>query len=204
MVPQDSPLLKAARLCLADVRAEETAIEVADVLEYLKHDEWEMALLLLEDLGDAHPQPPEFWSLLADAARLMWLMSDVAWYEWRHDEARNGGIRAELCLVSTENGSRATPIPPCSGILRPMWDIGHLTPAGEPLLSIARLWVEGPDPLEPGGCSAVRLLPMTFEHWRHLKPGDPIMMHERRPPAGTARVIEILQPVTADAQPREA
>ncbi|WP_432869521.1 hypothetical protein [Microbispora rosea] len=200
MVLQNSPLLKAARLFPADVRIEETGIDVADVLEYLKHDEWELALLLLEDLGDAHPQPPEFWSLLTDAARLMWLMSDVAWYQWRHNEARNGGIRAELCLVLAESGGRATPIPPSSGILRPMWDIGHLTSAGEPLLSIARLWVEGPDPLEPGGCSLVRLLPLTFEHWQHLKPGDLITMHEMRPLAGRARVIEIIQPVTADGQ----
>ncbi|MFG1821418.1 hypothetical protein ACGFIJ_02935 [Microbispora bryophytorum] len=35
MVLQDSPLLKAARLFPTNVRAEETGIEVADVLEYL-------------------------------------------------------------------------------------------------------------------------------------------------------------------------
>ncbi|MBB2742100.1 UNVERIFIED_ORG: hypothetical protein FHR35_001922 [Microbispora rosea subsp. rosea] len=40
---------------------------------------------------------------------------------------------------------------------------------------------------------------MTFEHWRQLKPGDLITMHERRPPAGTARVVEITPPVTANA-----
>ncbi|MEV4320838.1 hypothetical protein AB0J37_01255 [Microbispora rosea] len=198
MDSQDPLLLKAARLCPADVRTEENGIGVADVLEYLKHDEWETALLLLEELGDAHPQPPEFWNLLADAARLMWLSGDVAWCEWRRAEARNGAIRAELCLASAENGGRTTPVAPGEG-LRPMWDIGRLTPDGEPQLSIAFLWVEGRDPLAPGGCSPVRLLPLTFEHWRHLKPGDLITMHEMRPPAGTARIVQIMQPVTADS-----
>lgn len=33
---------------------------VGDVMEYLARDEWEMALLPLEDLGNAFPQPPEY------------------------------------------------------------------------------------------------------------------------------------------------
>ncbi|GLX00260.1 hypothetical protein [Microtetraspora sp. NBRC 16547] len=87
---QDALLLKAAQFCPADFRTEEAGISVADVLEYLEHDEWEMALLLLEDLGDSHPQPTEFWTLLADAARLMRLESHVVWCEWRRSEARTG------------------------------------------------------------------------------------------------------------------
>ncbi|MFC6577838.1 hypothetical protein [Planomonospora parontospora] len=195
MDSQASPLLKAARLCPADIRTE-FGIGVPDVLEYLGHDEWEMALLLLEELGDAHPQPPGFWSLLADAARLMWLRRDADWYEWRRCEARSGVLRAELCLKCTEDGGRTLPVP--SGwSLRPMWDIGRRTPEGEPLLSIAALWVEGGDPLKPGECAPVRLLPLAPEHWRHLTPGDAITMHEIRPPAGTARVVEVMPPVVA-------
>ncbi|MFI9594546.1 hypothetical protein [Nonomuraea sp. NPDC052265] len=189
---QDSPLLKAARLCLADIR-NEAGVDVTDVLECLERDDWGMALLLLEEFGDAHPQPPEFWDLLADAARLLWLHKDADWYGWRGCEIRNGTVLAELCLRSPEEGGRTRPVPP-GVVLRPMWDIGFLTPEGEPLLGIAILWVEGHDPLEPGGCGSVRLLPLTFEHWRHLKPGDVITMHEIRPPVGTARITEIIPP----------
>ncbi|MGW4637069.1 hypothetical protein ACWEN6_01005 [Sphaerisporangium sp. NPDC004334] len=192
---QDVSLLKAAQFCPTDIRTE-AGVSVADVLESLEYGEWEMALLLLGDLGDAHPQAPEFWDLLADAARLMWLESDVAWYQWRGSEARAGALRAELCLARSEDGGRRTSIPP-GGLLRPMWDIGRRTPEGDPLLSIASLWIEGRDPLEPGGCRAVRLLPLTPDHWHDLKSGDVITMHEMRPPAGTARIIEIMPPVVS-------
>ncbi|MEU4231944.1 hypothetical protein AB0F17_47260 [Nonomuraea sp. NPDC026600] len=190
---QGSALLKAARLCLADTRSEKAAVRV---LEYLEGDDWEAALLLLEDLGDVYPQPPEFWSLLADAARLMWLKRDADWYAWRSSEARSGALRAELCLMRTEDGGRKGPVLP-RGVLRPLWDIGRLTSEGEPLLSIALLWAEGYGRLEPGACAPVRLLPLRPEHWQHLKPGDVITMHEVRPPAGTARIIEVMPPVVA-------
>ncbi|MET8054767.1 hypothetical protein ABZU75_45070 [Streptosporangium sp. NPDC005286] len=193
MISRDSPLLNAAHLCSDDARTE-SGVGAADALEYLKQDEWEMALILLEELGDAHPPPPEFWGLLADAARLMWLKSDVAWYDWRRSEARTGAFLAELHLLPAGDGSRTTPIPP-GGLLRPMWDLGHCTSEGEPLLSIAGLWIEGRDPLKPGGGASVRLLPLTPEHWRHLKPSDVITMHEMRPPTGTARIVEAMPPV---------
>lgn len=113
---QDSPLPKASRLALIAVRTEEAGIGVADVLEYVEHDDWEAVLLLLEDLGDARPQPPE-------------------------------------------------------------------------------LWVECRAPLGPGRCTPERLPPLGFEHWRHLKPGDVITVHEMWPPVGTARIAEIIPPV---------
>jgi hypothetical protein len=163
---------------------------------YLAHDEWEMALLLLEDLGDAFPQSPEFWGFLAEAARQMWLDGDVAWCEWRRSEARSGTIRADLCLARTEDGGRAMPIP-SRGVLRPMWDIGRRTDEGEPLVSVAVLWVEEPAPLAPGRCAPVRLLPLTPEHWRHLRPGDAITMHESRP-IGKATITEIRPSVVGD------
>ncbi|MGW6503007.1 hypothetical protein [Nonomuraea angiospora] len=189
----DSSLLKAVQFCSPHIRTEAGA-GVSDALEYLEHGEWEMVLLLLEELGDARPQPPEFWGLLADAARVMWLEWYVTWYEWRCGEARNGVLRAELCLLPTEGGGRKVPILPGKG-LRPMWDIGRRTPEGELSVSIAFLWVEGHTPLEPGECAPVRLLPLTPEHWRHLKPSDVIAMHEMRPPSGTARIIEVMPPV---------
>ncbi|WP_231509154.1 hypothetical protein [Streptosporangium roseum] len=194
MESQDSLLLQAAQMCPANVRTEEAGIGVADVLDYLKHDEWEMALLLLEDVGDAHPQPAEFWSLLAEAARQMWLHKDVAWCEWRASEARVGAVLAELCLARREDGGRALPVPP-GHVLKPLWDVGLRAPGGDPLFCIAGLWIEGRDPLEPGGCSSVRLAPFTFEHWRHFKPGDVVTMHEGQPPVGTARIIELISPV---------
>lgn len=190
---QDSPLLKAARLCLADARSEKATVSAARVMEYLEDDDWEAALLLLEDFGGAHPQPPGFWSLLTDAAHLMCL-KDADWYAWRSSEARSGAIRAELCLMRTEDGGRKRPVPP-RGVLRPLWDVGRLTPEGDPLLSIASLWVEGYGALEPGACASVRLLPLRPEHWQHLDQGDVITMHEMRPHAGTARIIEVMPPV---------
>ncbi|GII65072.1 hypothetical protein Skr01_51570 [Sphaerisporangium krabiense] len=184
----DSLLLKAARFCSSHIRTE-AGVGVAGVLEYLEHDEWEMVALLLEELGDAHPQPPEFWDLPADAARLMWLESHATWYRWRCREARTGALRAELCLTRTEDGGRRTPVPP-GGLLRPMWDIGRRTPEGEPLFSIAALWIEDRTPLKPGGCKAVRLLPLTPDHWNQLESGDVITMHEIRrtpEPHGSSR-----------------
>jgi hypothetical protein len=50
--------LKAAQFCSPHIRTEAGA-SISDALEYLKHGEWEMVLLLLEELGDARPQPPE-------------------------------------------------------------------------------------------------------------------------------------------------
>nr|WP_221473114.1 hypothetical protein [Planomonospora venezuelensis] len=193
---QDSPLHKAVRLCLVGTRTEEATARAAEVMERLKDDDWEAALVLLEDLGDDCPQSPEFWGLLADAARLLWLQQEVGWYEWRRSEARNGALRAELCLLPAGEGGRKVPVLP-GEVLRPMWDIGQRTPEGELSVSIAFLWLEGRTPLEPGGCAPVRLLPLASEHWRHLKPGDVIIMHEMRPPVGMARVIEVMPPVAA-------
>jgi hypothetical protein len=175
--------LKAARLCSADVRTEFGA----DVVGYVAHDEWEMALVLLQELGDVQPCPPAFWTLLADVARLLWLESDVVWYEWRRSEASAGAFLAELSL---HDGGRATAIPP-GRLLRPMWDIG--LPTGE--FAIAGLWVEGRVALEPGRCARVRLVPLTPEYWGHLVPGDVVTMHETRVAAGSARIVQVVPPV---------
>lgn len=191
---QGSPLLKAARICLAGASGGEVAISAARVMEYVKGDDWETALLLLEDLGDAYPQSPEFWGLLADAARLLWLKEDAHWYAWRGSESRVGAFRAELRLLPTGEGGRAIPLLPRER-LEFLWDIGHRTPEGKLSVSFAFVRVEGRDPLQPGGSAPVRLLALTPEHWRHLKPGDSITMHEARPPVGTARITEVMPPV---------
>ncbi|MFG3437794.1 hypothetical protein ACGF0J_11190 [Nonomuraea sp. NPDC047897] len=191
---QDSPLLKAAHLCLAGASGEEAAISATRVMEYVKGGDWETALLLLEDLGDAHPQSPEFWELLADAARLLWLKEDAHWYAWRGSEARVGAFRAGLHLLPAEDGGRSMPLLP-RGRLEFLWDIGHRTSEGALSVSFAFLWIERRDPLQTGGSAPVRLLPLTPEHWRHLQPGDSITMHEARPPVGTALITEVIPPV---------
>ena len=61
-------LLEAASLLVPDEAATENDITVNDIWEYLTHDEWEVALGLLEELSDAHPLPLGFWQALATAA----------------------------------------------------------------------------------------------------------------------------------------
>lgn len=73
-----------------------------------------------------------------------------------------------------------------------MW---NLDPAsGKTELHIAALWVETATALPPGGHGTVRLLPLAPERWRHLVPGDRITMHEARPVAGTATIVQVLPP----------
>ncbi|MFF4988599.1 hypothetical protein ACFY19_15475 [Streptosporangium saharense] len=196
MDSQGSPLCKAVQLYIAGACTEEAGSRIASVMECLEGDDWEAALILLEDLGDAHPQPSEFWGLLVEAARLLWLEKDAEWYGWRGYEAQNGAIWAELRLLSTEGGGRLAPLPP-RGRYESFWDIGRRTPEGKLAVNFAFLWVEGNHPIQPGGCVPVRLLPLTPEHWRYLNPGDVIMMHEGWPPVGVARVTEVMPPVDA-------
>ncbi|MGW1073067.1 hypothetical protein [Streptomyces sp. NPDC002537] len=189
-------LLEAASLLVPEETATGNDITVNDVWDHLVGDEWDVALELLEELGDGRPLPPEFWETLADAARQLRLERSTAWCHWRHYEALNGVIRADLTLRPAEEARRKTPVPG-AGILRPMWDIGHRSPAGEPAVNIAALWVEGRHSLEPGGRSPVRLSPLVPSRWRHLRPGRRITMYEDRTVAGTATVLEVRPPVTA-------
>jgi len=117
----------------------------------------------------------------------------AAWCHWRRSEIRNGVIRAELTLRPAGEARRTTPIPG-AGVLRPMWNIGHTTPAGEPSLAIAFLWLERTPFLEPGGRCRVRLVPLDPSHWWHLEPGRQITLHEDRSVAGTAAVLEVRPP----------
>ncbi|CAM5316859.1 hypothetical protein [Streptomyces abikoensis] len=180
-------LLEAADLLVPESLAMENDLTVSDVWDHLVHDEWDVALTLLEELRGGPTLPPAFWESLGVAAGQLRLERSTAWCHWRHYESRRGVIRAELTL--RPEARRTTPVPG-AGVLRPMWDIGHRSPAGDMSVSVARLWVEDRPALEPGGRALVRLAPLTPSHWRHLRPGDRITMHEDRSVAGTATVVE--------------
>ncbi|MEU6957034.1 hypothetical protein [Streptomyces sp. NPDC045714] len=189
-------LLESASLLVPEETATENDITVRDIWDYLVHDEWEIALGLLEELGDGHPLPLTFWEKLAGAADQLRLERSSAWCHWRCSEIRNGVIRADLTLRPAAEARRTTPIAG-HGVLRPMWDIGHLSPAGERAVNIARLWVEGMPSLEPGERATVRLVPLTPSHWTHVQPGQQITMHEDRSVAGTAVILEVHRPAAA-------
>lgn len=157
-----------------------------------------MVLGLLTEFGDVHPISLDFWELLAEAARQMTLDRSRRWCKWRGWEFRHGTVRATLSLPEARNDGRRSAFAG-DGRLRPMWDIGNRTADGERALSVARVWVEFAEELGPGETADVRLAPLSPEQWRHLKCGDVITMHEARPVAGTATVIEVVPP-----QPRAA
>lgn len=189
-------LLESASLLVPEETATENDITVREIWAYLVHDEWELALSLLEELGDGRPLPLAFWEKLAEAAEQLRLERSAAWCQWRCSEIRNGMIRADLTLCPATEARRKTPISG-AGVLRPMWDIGHLSPTGGRAVSIAALWVENMPILEPGGRATVRLVPLTPSHWVHLQPGRQIAMHEDRTVAGTAVILEVHSPATA-------
>jgi hypothetical protein len=162
----------------------------ADFDEYLAQDEWEVALDVLLDRGDDFPATTTFFQILEEAAHRMGLERNAAWCAWRRREVLHGVIRAELRLVP---GARREPIPG-AGQARPLWDLGLLTPAGDPDLAVALIWVEFAPELPPGGAGPVRLAPVTAVRWHHLRPGDRIVMHEDGTVAGTATITEAVFP----------
>lgn len=186
-------LLEGASLLVPERVATENDITVKDVWDHLAHDEWEVALDLLEELGDVHPLPFDFWQTLATAAEQMRLDRSAAWCHWRCFETRDGIIRADLTLRPAHEARRQTPFSG-SGVLRPMWNIGGSTPTGDPDLHIAALWAEFMPVMEPGGRATVRLAPLSPAKWHQLQPGQVITMHEDRTVAGTAVLLEIEGP----------
>ncbi|MER5553495.1 hypothetical protein ABT001_17815 [Streptomyces sp. NPDC002793] len=188
-------LLEAASLLVPEEIATGNDITVNDVWDHLTHDEWEVAIGLLEELGEVRPLPPDFWETLATAAEQMCLERSAAWCHWRCYEARHGTIRAELTLRPAAEGRRRTPFSG-AGVLRPMWDIGNRSPAGGPALDIARIWAEFVPSLEPGDRAPVRLAPLDPSRWQRLEPGQVITMHEDRSVGGTAVVLEVHRPRT--------
>ncbi|MGX6601626.1 hypothetical protein ACWKSP_05730 [Micromonosporaceae bacterium Da 78-11] len=176
----------------------ETGITVVDAVEYLDHHEYETALDILTELGDAYAAETSFWNLLAAAAVEMNLHHAKAWCHWRAAETLHGMIRADLQLLSPEQpGARRTAISG-DGVLRPLWNIGLVMPEGHPDLRIARIWVERAPRLEPGASGPLRIAPLGPGGWRHLRPGDQITMHERASPAGTATITQATFPDLPD------
>ncbi|WP_439945739.1 hypothetical protein [Streptomyces sp. BBFR109] len=87
-------LLESASLLVLDEGAAENAITVLDIWDYLVRDEWEIALSLLEDLGDGRSIPLDLWGKLAEAAeRLRMERSAGLVPHGRCLEIRHGVIR---------------------------------------------------------------------------------------------------------------
>lgn len=187
-------LLNAAADLATDGFRTDAGLTIDDIRRDLDLTEWDLALRMLEDVSDEHPQTVRFWQLLAEAAELMRQDQSVAWCRWRAYEATHGMIRADLLLAAPEEGGRRSAVPG-AGVLRPMWDIGHRTNTGKPELAVARIWVEFAPALEPGHSGTVRLAPLTPQLWRHLTPGDLITMYEIAAPIGVAEIISVLPPV---------
>ncbi len=59
-------------------------------------------------------------------------------------------------------------------------------------------WVEAQPDLQPGGRAVVRLAPLSPQRWRRLATGDVITMHEQRPAAGIATIVESVFPIDND------
>nr|WP_138968353.1 hypothetical protein [Streptomyces sp. YIM 121038] len=186
-------LLRQAVDVLPEGAMAENGQTVGDVRKEIELQEWEMALDVLIEIADVHPVSITFWEMLSEAARQMMLDRSRRWCEWRGWEAKHGTIRATLTLLGADEGGRQSAFSG-DGQLRPLWDIGHRTADGQQDLNIARLWVEFEPQLGPGETADVRLAPLQPEQWQHLKPGDVITMHEARPAAGIAEIIEVLPP----------
>ena len=159
-------LRRAAGLVPADARSD-AGLCADDVRDYLREQEWEVALGILENFDGIQWQSAEFWDLLADAAQQMSLRGDAAWCQWRKGETLHGIIRADLQLVAPDDGGRRTPVPG-AGQLRPMWAINYPSLESSTDLYVARIWVESAPEISPGGRGPIRLAPLTPASWRHL------------------------------------
>lgn len=80
--PDDPGTRRGPDLTTANFRTD-AGLTVDDVRRDLDMGEWELALGMLEDVSDEHPQPTRFWQLLADAAILLQLDRSVVWCHWR-------------------------------------------------------------------------------------------------------------------------
>ena len=198
----DVPELLRRAADLVPLRARSDAGLCADeVHDYLRQEEWEVALGILQDFDGLQWQTVEFWDLLAGAAQQMSLAGDAAWCQWRRGETLYGVIRADLHLVAPDDGGRRTPVPG-TGQLRPMWAIGHPSLENGADLHAARIWVESAPEISPGGRGSIRLAPLTPANWSHLAPGSVITMHERQPVTGIATITEIQRPLPSPGQCR--
>ncbi|WP_246568634.1 hypothetical protein [Polymorphospora rubra] len=180
-------LARAAAMVPADV-VNEAGATVADVREYLDHDEWEAALYLLMDLGTSWRPTTAWWDLLVDSAETMRHPAAAAWCHWGRWESIHGIVRAELRLLSPSEGGRRTPTQARASSDRSGTSADGRP--GRPNLLVARIWVEPAPAMPPGATGPVRLGPLSPALWRHLRPGMTITMHEGQPTVGTATIIE--------------
>lgn len=191
-------LRRATGLLPRDARAGIGAT-VDDVRDFQHRQEWGFVLDLLMEFGDEHPVSVAFWSLLEAAARQMMRERAAQWCVWRAGEVRHGTFRAVLSLPPAREGGRRSAFAG-QGQLRPVWDIGRVTADGGRELYVAAVWVEGAESLGPGESAPVRLAPLSPDRWRHLAPGTVITMHEGRPVAGTATILQVVAPFEIHAR----
>jgi hypothetical protein len=187
-------LLDRAISMVPDAAVNEAGAKAADAREYLEHNEWEVALVLLADMYEGWQPTAEWWDLLTKTADLLWLADTAAWCRWGRWgrwESIHGVIRAELNLIPSADGGRTTAIPG-AGILRPLWDIGRRTAIGQPDLRVARIWVEMAPELPAGTAGVIRLAPLVPPDWHNVRAGQQITMHEGMPVLGTATIIEVV------------
>lgn len=90
-------ILEAASLLVPEDVATGHDITVSDVWDSLTHDEWEVALDLLQELGDGWTAPPGFWEEPARAG-MLGLERSREWCWWRSAETGVGVVRADLLL----------------------------------------------------------------------------------------------------------
>ena len=198
----DVPELLRRATELVPLRARSDAGLCADeVRDYLRQDEWEVALGILEDFDGVQWQTVEFWDLLAGAAQQMSLSRRCGLVPVapgrdrpRHHEGRPASRRPRRW--------RSPHAGPWTGRLRPMWAIGHPSAEKGADLHVARIWVESAPEISPGGRGSIRLAPLTPANWRHLAPGDVVTMHERQSVSGTATITQIQRPLLLADQDR--
>ncbi len=163
--------------------------DVAAYEENVAHNELELALDALADVGETLRSPPRFWSLLERAAAAMSLDAGAQRLRWRRVEAERGYLRVSLNLASPTEG-RKTPV--LSGY-RACWDIGA-TYEGARTFNDAPITIEDAPTIAPGATGTVRLHPLAPEFWTDVRVGQAITMHEGSRVVGHGVVLEIVRP----------
>ena len=164
-----------------------------EVQEYIDHNEFEVALVLLADRADERGGASvAFWNAAAQAAKSMGARKWATTYSTLRWGAEHGYLEAEV----TVNQVRKQPI--FTGY-RAAWRVDQverdlLEVHDAPLLLMYR------DRIEPGDSGRARLFPVRPELWPVLEPGDEITMHEGVREVGSARIIAV-HPPASDAEP---
>jgi hypothetical protein len=172
-----------------------THADVAAYEENVAHNELELALDALAEVGETLRSPPRFWSLLERAAEAMSLDADAQRLRWRRVEAERGYLRVSLKLTPPIEG-RKTPI---SSGYRACWDIGA-THDGVRTFNDAPITIEYARSIEPGADGTVRLHPLAPEFWTQMRAGHAITMYEGSRVVGHGVVLEVVPPADGAEQ----